>query len=178
MLGLAEWIVLAVIDERPAHGFAVAALTARDGELGRVWHVPRPLVYRALGRLEDARLIVPGDSEAGLGPKRTPYRCTSTGRDRLATWLETPVHHVRDVRSEFLIKLALHERRGSDPGLLVAAQRRVLVPITEALAVERAECTGFDAVLLAWRESSALAVLGFLGQIGAAVPAEEGRPRG
>lgn len=161
-LGLAEWIVLAVVDERPAHGFAVAALTARDGELGRVWHVPRPLVYRALGRLEEETLIVAGGSEAGLGPKRTPYRCTSAGRGRLAAWLAAPVHHVRDVRSEFLVKLALHERRGTDPAALVAAQRRALVPIAEALAAERAAASGFDAVLVAWRESSVAAVLDFL----------------
>jgi PadR family transcriptional regulator AphA len=164
-LGLAEWVVLAVIGERPAHGFAIAALTARDGELGRVWHVPRPLVYRALGRLEEEQLISAERTESGPGPRRTPYRCTDDGRRRLEAWLRTPVRHVRDVRSELLLKLALHQRRGSDAVELIADQRRVLAPIAEALAAERATSSGFDAVLLAWRESNAAAVLGFLDQI-------------
>ena len=38
--------MLAVVDEEPAHGFAVAALTAAGAELGRVWQIPRPVVYR------------------------------------------------------------------------------------------------------------------------------------
>jgi PadR family transcriptional regulator AphA len=168
--GLVEWVVLAVIAERPAHGFAIAALTAHEGELGRIWHVPRPLVYRALGRLEGEQLIVAEGSESGRGPRRTPYRCTPAGRRRLEAWLPTPVQHIRDVRSEFLLKLALHQRRGSDPGALIAGQREVVAPIAAALATERARSDGFDAVLLAWRESSAAAVLGFLDQIGPALP--------
>ena len=166
-LGLAEWVVLALVAERPAHGFAIAALTAREGELGRVWHVPRPLVYRALGRLEEEQLIAAGGSESGPGPRRTPYRCTPAGSRLLEVWLRTPVRHVRDVRSEFLLKLALHQRRGSDPGDLVAGQRSVLAPIAAALAEERASSSGFDTVLLAWRESNAAAVLDFLDDIGA-----------
>src|SRR3954468_19041632 len=79
-LGLAEQAVLAVLAERPAHGFAVAALTAKDGELGRVWHIPRPVVYRALGRLAEAGLVDAGDAESGPGPQRTPYAVTAAGR--------------------------------------------------------------------------------------------------
>jgi len=52
-LSLPERIVLALVDEAPKHGFAVAALTAETGELGRAWHLPRPIVYRAVTRLTD-----------------------------------------------------------------------------------------------------------------------------
>lgn len=48
---LPEWTVLALRREEPRHGFAIATLTAPDGALGRVWQVPRPVIYRALGRL-------------------------------------------------------------------------------------------------------------------------------
>jgi hypothetical protein len=34
-LSLPEWTVLTVLSQQPAHGFAVAQLTARHGELGR-----------------------------------------------------------------------------------------------------------------------------------------------
>jgi PadR family transcriptional regulator AphA len=165
-LGLAERIVLAVLDEAPAHGFAVAALTARDGELGRVWHIPRPVVYRALGRLREGGLIDAGDAESGPGPQRTPYSITAAGRDEARRWLAAPVAHVRDLRSEFLLKLALLDRRGAEPAELVAAQRAALTPIAEALVIERRASAGFDDVLLAWRASTTAAALAFLDEIG------------
>jgi DNA-binding PadR family transcriptional regulator len=166
-LGLAEQAVLAVLAERPAHGFAVAALTAKDGELGRVWHIPRPVVYRALGRLAEAGLVDAGDAESGPGPQRTPYSATPAGRAEARRWLAAPVAHVRDLRSEFLLKLALLDRAGADPAGLVVGQRAALVPIAAALAAERAAGTGFDAVLLAWRESTTAAAIAFLDSIAA-----------
>jgi hypothetical protein len=51
-LSLAEWLVLSLICENPMHGFALAALLGPAGEMGRVWRVPKPVVYRALQRLE------------------------------------------------------------------------------------------------------------------------------
>ena len=50
-IALAERTVLVLLSQRPAHGFAVSQLTAPDGELGRIWRIPRPIVYRAIGRL-------------------------------------------------------------------------------------------------------------------------------
>ena len=46
-LSLADGLVLCLISEGPTHGFAIAGLLARDGSLGRVWHVQKPVVYRA-----------------------------------------------------------------------------------------------------------------------------------
>jgi DNA-binding PadR family transcriptional regulator len=164
-LGLPEWTVLAVTSERPVHGFAVAALTAPDGELGRVWQVPRPLVYRAIGRLEEAGLVTTDSVEAAGGPPRTLYAITDLGRSRLAGWLDAPVPHIRDLRSEFLLKLAIHHRHGSDPAELVAAQRRTLVPIVDALAEEHAGADAFERVLVGWRRASAQAALAFLDEL-------------
>jgi hypothetical protein len=73
VLALPEWTVLAILSQQPAHGFAVAQLTAPHGELGRVWQIPRPVIYRAIGRLAEAGLITPQSVEAGLGPQRTIY---------------------------------------------------------------------------------------------------------
>src|SRR6185312_774794 len=39
-LSLPEWTVLAVVNEHPTHGFAIAQLTAPQGELGRIWQIP------------------------------------------------------------------------------------------------------------------------------------------
>ena len=47
-LSLAEHAILAMLSERPAHGFAIARLTAPGGELGQIWHVPRPVGFHHL----------------------------------------------------------------------------------------------------------------------------------
>jgi DNA-binding PadR family transcriptional regulator len=164
-LSLAEWVVLAVIGERPAHGFAVSLLTADDGELGRIWHIPRPAIYRALGRVHAAGLLTPDSVEPGRGPQRTIYSITPAGREALDTWLRTPVRHVREVRSHLLMKLALLDRAGLDAADLLVRQRAVLEPIAAAVMAERAEGDGFGVTLLAWRRATASAALGFLDDI-------------
>lgn len=163
---LPEWTVLAVVRERPAHGFAIAALTARDGDLGRVWQMPRPVIYRALSRLEAAGLVEPKDVESGAGPPRTVYAITEAGRLAVDDWLAKPVAHVRELRSQLLMKLALLDRRGLPVAPLVAEQRAVLTPVLAAVAAERERAAGFDAVLSTWRLGNVAAALRFLDEIG------------
>ena len=170
---LPEWLVLTLISQRPSHGFAVAQLTAAGGSLGRVWQIPKAVVYRALGRLLDAGLIVPEGTEPGMGPQRTVYTATERGSAAAARWLRQPVEHVREIRSELLLKLALLDRAGEDPGELLQAQRAVIEPLVTALETRRARSDGFDATILAWRRSTAVAALDFLDAI---APAESPRP--
>lgn len=164
-LSLAEWVVLTVIGERPTHGFAVSVLTGHEGELGRIWHIPRPAIYRAMGRVEAAGLVSPDTVEPGRGPQRTIYSITQAGRDAADAWLGTPVRHVRDVRSHLLMKLALLDRAGRDPAGLLTRQRAVLEPIVTAIRAESGEPKDFDATLLAWRRASADAALSFIDDV-------------
>src|ERR1700685_1311905 len=96
-MSLPEWLVLAILSRQPAHGFAVAQLTASGGDLGRVWQIPKAVVYRAIRRLLEARLARPGGTEPGLGPQRTVYAATDDGRAAAQRWLHEPVEHVRDL---------------------------------------------------------------------------------
>jgi DNA-binding PadR family transcriptional regulator len=164
-MAMAEWTVLVLLSQQPAHGFAVSLLTAPAGELGRIWRIPRPVVYRAIGRLMDAGLITPESVEPGLGPQRTIYTVTEQGRLAAEEWLNTPVEHVRDMRSQLLIKLALLYRAGGDPAELLARQRAALDPIAQAMQAPHAGLDGFDAILMAWRRATAAAALGFLDEI-------------
>jgi PadR family transcriptional regulator AphA len=164
-LSVPEWLVLAIVGQQPSHGFAVAQLTAHDGELGRVWHIPKAVIYRSIGRLLEAGLIEPEGTEPGLGPQRTVYRATPAGRAAVRRWLRTPVRHVRDIRSQLLLKLALLDRAGDDPAELLSRQREVLEPIVRAIEATSVEDGGFDAILLAWRKANALAALDFLDMI-------------
>lgn len=164
-LSVPEWLVLAILGQQPAHGFAVAQLTARDGELGRVWHIPKAVIYRSIGRLVEAGLITSEGTEPGLGPQRTLYATTPAGRAAAQRWLHTPVDHVRDIRSQLLLKLALLDRAGDDPSGLLHRQREVLEPIVRAIDASTVDDGGFDATLLAWRKANALAALDFLDRI-------------
>jgi DNA-binding PadR family transcriptional regulator len=172
VMGLPEWTVLAVIAQQPTHGFAVAQLTTPDGELGRVWQIPRPVIYRAIGRLAEAGLIEPTGVEPGQGPQRTIYAATEEGRASAAEWLSTPVGHVRDFRSHLLLKLALLHRRGVGAGALIRRQREILAPIAAAINAEPPE-DSFDAILLAWRRANAAAALAFLDDVAGQLPAPD-----
>jgi len=49
-LSLNEWVCLALLTEKPSHGFALAKQLAPDSDLGRILTVRRPLVYAAAKR--------------------------------------------------------------------------------------------------------------------------------
>ncbi|HEY7430988.1 MAG TPA: PadR family transcriptional regulator [Streptosporangiaceae bacterium] len=164
-ISLAELTVLAVLSERPAHGFAIARLTAPGGELGRIWHIPRPVIYRAIGRLLEAGLIAPDTVESGRGPQRTLFAATPAGERTAAEWLDTPVEHVRDVRTHLLLKLALLDRADRDPTDLLWRQKATLEPIAAAIRAEQPGRDGFDATLLAWRRATTAATMSFLDDI-------------
>lgn len=160
-LALTEHLVLAVLAETPAHGFAVARRLAPTGDLGRVWTVRPPLVYRAVDHLVGAGLAEPVRREAGDGgPERTVLRVTRAGRAGTARWRDEPVAHVRQLRGELVAKLVVHRAAGTDPAPLLAAQRATLAPIVAALRAETAADPG-DPVL-AWRLAMAASAAGYV----------------
>ena len=129
---LTEWVVLGLVAEGPTHGFALARLLARGGEVGRVWAATRPLTYRAMDRLAADGLIEPVRTEPGAGPPRTVHRATPAGRRALRRWLTRPVQHPREVRAELLVKLLLLERAGTPTGPLLAAQRQAFAGVLDS----------------------------------------------
>lgn len=162
-LSLAEWLVLCLVDQEPAHGFAIATLLAEHGELGRIWHVPKAVVYRAAQRLEQLGLITAADKEpSSLGPARAQLQATPQGSQAAREWLRQPAAHPRDIRAELLVKLALHDRAGADPRDLLRAQRDQLTPIAHALDGQLLTATGLEHTLTRWRHESITASLRFL----------------
>ena len=158
-LSLNEWAVLGLLVDHPRHGYDVAAELRSGRPVGDAWRLSRALVYRAVERLADlgyveARRQEPGES----GPPRTVYGPTRRGRAALVAWLDTPVAHVRDVRSALLLKLVLLERLGRDRHVLVAAQKAALAPVLD----DRRDPPPTDQVIATWRHHSAAAVRTFL----------------
>jgi DNA-binding PadR family transcriptional regulator len=159
-LSLGEQAVLALLVEQPRHGWAIVRELARDGDVGRVWRLSRPLAYRAMDTLTARRLVRATGTEAGAGPRRTILTATAAGRRESARWLGAPVGHIRDVRTELLLKLVLHQRAGLDPRPLVRTQQRELEPV---FASRRAAASRAGADLVdQWRYELAVAVQRFL----------------
>jgi DNA-binding PadR family transcriptional regulator len=176
-LSLAEWLVLCLICEQTTHGFALAALLGAQGELGRVWRVPKPVVYRALQRLEHLGLVRTTEQQpSSHGPVRSLVDATRAGRDVAAAWLTRPAGHNRDVRSELLVKLALLARKDGDPRELLKAQRDQLVPVARALQDRLDAATGFDRTLALWRCETMAATFRFLDALSIQVTAESSAP--
>ncbi len=158
---LGEWACLGALVDSPAHGFAVARRLTPDGDLGRVWTLSRPLTYRACNTLLERELIVEkGDEPGEPGPNRTILGPTRKGRAALRRWLGEPVTHLRDVRSELLLKLVLCDLVGVEREPLLHAQRALAEPLAEQLAAAATE-DDTDPVAL-WRIEASMAVVRFL----------------
>jgi DNA-binding PadR family transcriptional regulator len=159
-----EWAVLALLCERPAHGYAIAAAMAPGGEIGKVWSLGNALTYRALNVLRQLELvevdaITPGDR----APSRRRLKATAAGKRMVTRWLKTPDDHVRDLRSSLILKLSFLQRHGRPTQPLLSAQRDVLAA-TVAVFEARIAAAPDDpeALLLRWRWTMATAALRFV----------------
>jgi len=159
-LSLGEWATLALLREHPTHGWAVVKLLAPNGEVGSVWSLSRPLVYRAVERLEAMKLVAPIGVQQLGARSRVLLTATGSGQRTVDRWLSTPVDHVRDVRTELLLKLVLRQRRGLDLEPLVRAQQRRLGSV-----LRRLEQPEHDDVVSLWRAESAGSVRRFLAAV-------------
>ncbi len=155
-----EWACLGVLYGEPAHGWAVARRLRPDGDIGRVWQLSRPLTYRSLDRLVERGWVRPVAEEAGVGgPNRRILAVTRTGRTRFGRWVATPVEHLRDLRSELLLKLVFAETYDLDVGPMLDAQRRLLGEQLDALT---ADDRSLDDVVVRWRVEATRAAVRFV----------------
>jgi PadR family transcriptional regulator AphA len=161
-LSLADQVCLAVVGEGPTHGWAIVKLLAPGGDLGRIWSLSRPLTYRSIDRLAELGLI----TQQSTG-RRTELRITTAGRRATRRWRSEPVAHLRDLRTEFLLKLRLNERANAHSDELVRRQLDALAPVIDALTATPAP----TAVEL-WRQESARAAERFLRRIDGNVRSE------
>jgi PadR family transcriptional regulator AphA len=169
-VSFAEHVCLTLTAQGLSHGWAIGTMLAPGGELGRIWSLSRPLTYRAIDSLVEKRLIHRRGQTAGHGRDRVLVAPTAEGRRVMARWLDAPVEHLRDVRTELLVKLSLRSRAGLDNGALLAAQQQVFASRIDALT------SGGDPgdLVELWRRESARAVRRFLDE--ALRPADPRRP--
>ena len=160
---LTEWVVLGLLCERPAHGWDVARAFAREGEVGQVWSVSRPLVYRAIAVLRELGYVVDrGSTPSSTGPARVLLAPSPRGRQAFRRWVSRPTSHVRDIRSELMVKLLLLSRAGKDHDALLRAQLALLERGEHALVRRVAESAGFERTIAVWRLTSGRAARAFV----------------
>ncbi len=158
---LGEWACLGILAAGPMHGFAVAARLKPTGDVGRVWSLSRALTYRALDQLTERGYVQAVGVEPGIaGGNRTILSITRSGRAQLSAWLGTPVTHLRDLRSELLLKLVIAEVCGIDVTAMLDRQRAHVADLSEAIDAQ----IGADPadIVALWRGESSRAALRFL----------------
>ena len=64
-----------------------------------------------------------------------------TGRAELRRWLATPVEHLRDLRSELLLKLVIAQRCGIGTADMLAAQRAHIETLSDAIDAQSLRAT-------------------------------------
>lgn len=161
---LGEWACLGILYAHPAHGWAIATRLRPDGDIGRIWHLTRPLTYRSLDQLTRRGWIEPvGEEPGAAGPNRTILAVTRTGRARFRTWVRTPIEHLRDLRSELLLKVVFAEMHGIENGSMLAAQRTIITQ--QAAALESTEPSASNDVVGLWRLEATRAARRFIEQI-------------
>ncbi|MEY4373767.1 MAG: hypothetical protein RL219_2536 [Actinomycetota bacterium] len=157
-LSLAEGTCLVLVTQGAEHGWAIGSLLAPEAELGTIWSLSRPLTYRAIEQLVERKLIARSGTEEGRGRDRSILRATAAGNRAASAWLASPAVHLRDLRTELLMKLALRRRGGLEIHTLLDAQETALGAALDALSARR----GDDDVVSLWRQENARAVRRFL----------------
>lgn len=164
-LSTSDWAILAVLNESPAHGFHLSHLFAKGAELGFIWTIQRPQIYRGLEHLEARGFITPLREEEGeAGPKRTVFKVTATGKRALTTWLSQPVERIRKGRSEFLLKLVFLERRKLNSKKLLKAQREQFKEVQKLYEKQLTTAKDTEGIVLQWRLENVHAALRFIEQ--------------
>jgi hypothetical protein len=84
------------------------------------------------------------------------------GRNALREWLGTPVNHLREFRSELLLKIELARLLKIDTSALLELQREV---VHQSLQHFPSEVDSSGDVVSIWRNEMATAALRFLDQL-------------
>ena len=158
---LGDWACLGLLYPAPTHGFAIAARLKPSGDIGRVWSLSRALTYRSLDQLTARGLAQCLGEEPGIaGGNRTVLAATRDGRAQLRRWLATPVEHLRDVRSELLLKLVIADVCRIDVRAMLERQQAHTQQVAAALSAQASA----DVVAM-WRVESSHAALRFIARL-------------
>jgi DNA-binding PadR family transcriptional regulator len=158
---VAEYAVLGLLRDRPAHGYDLQRyLSGRHG-LGLVCPVEPAMVYAILKSLSGLELIN-GEWDNTTYPPKAIYSVTEAGDAEFQRWLMRPVGRMREIRQDLMVKLYFLINSETDSELSDARQLiDQQVDVCEVYAKEiEAELEGvpqgsFDALALGSKLSAA-----------------------
>lgn len=153
-------VCLALVRSGIHHGYPIAQEFSADGEVGAVLTVSRPVVYRELAALESRGLLSSKADRGARGQAKKTLKITTAGNKALDAWLAEPVHHIRDMRTEFLLKVMMRERLQMPLKNFVSEQRSALAEVTSTLGRMREH-----SLVSSWRREQARAVVRFLDEL-------------
>ena len=159
-LSLIEATCLALMNQGATHGYDIAKRFHPEGDIGEVFTQTNPVVYRALKSLEAAKLVKSTDALGVRKQLKFALTVTAEGERVLHSWLNAPAMHIRDLRTEFLVKLHLRELAGLKQKKFIALQRGALENVLSHLLANSSR----SAVAI-WRREQARAVARFLDEL-------------
>ncbi len=99
-----EYAALGLLALEPAHGYELHRRW-QASPLAEVLPLEQSVLYGYLRTLDRRGLLDWEEHRVGNRPLRKIYRPSELGEEFLRAWLRAPVHHLRDVRLDFLLKL-------------------------------------------------------------------------
>lgn len=156
-LTTSEYAVLGLLSQRPAYGYELQRRFAGGQDLARVCPIEPAMVYAILKSLSGLELI-DGRWETGQYPPKAVYSATPEGEETFERWLRHPVGRMREVRSDFLIKLYFALGRNAELARQLAlAQVEVCRDYASEMerAIEGQPQGSFDAIVLRSKLSAA-----------------------
>jgi len=157
---LARDVVLALVTLAPRHGWALHEELAPTGEIGRAWTLSKQLVYRAIDSLAVDGLVRRAAPKDGGGADKVTISPTAKGKKMAQMWLDRPVAHLRDVRTELVVKVMLRKQFDLPLHSFILAQEQVFAPLIKSVKHSSSR-TPVDL----WRSESATAVTRYLTQL-------------
>ena len=154
---LARNVVLALEDHSPRHGWAIHEQLSPTGDIGHAWTLSRQLVYRAIDTLVEDGLVKRATPKDGGGADKVIISPTATGKRTAMHWLDSPVTHLRDVRTELVLKVMLRDKMGLPLGSFLEAQHGIFDPLIASINKDAS-----DSPVNLWRRESANAVKRYL----------------
>lgn len=152
-----EYAVLGLVRQRPTYGYELQRRLSGGQGLARVCPVEPAMVYAILKSLSGLELI-DGEWDRSEYPPKAIFATTAEGEAEFERWLRRPVARMREVRSDFLVKL--YFAMDEDPALareLVEAQIDACRVYGESIDRELVEtpAASFDAIALTSKSSAA-----------------------
>ena len=154
---LARNVVLALVVHTPRHGWAIHEELSPTGDIGRAWTLSRQLVYRAIDTLVEDGLVKRATPKDGGGGDKVIISPTAAGKRTAMLWLDSPVTHLRDVRTELVLKVRLREKMKMPLDSFLSLQHEVFDPLIASINKDSS-----SSPVNLWRKESANAVKRYL----------------